>query len=53
MSNRIRQMDRQKVEWRNYHEINFVNIDYKPFDAAGWKPMPSGLLGPVTIQIYK
>lgn len=53
MANRIRQMDRQKVEWRNYHEINFVNIDYKPFDAAGWKPMPSGLLGPVTIQIYK
>jgi hypothetical protein len=52
MANRIRQMDRQKVEWRNYHEINFVNIDYKPFDAAGWKPMHSGLLGPVTIQPF-
>lgn len=52
MANRIRQMDQQKVMWRNYHEINFVNIDYKPFDASGWKPMESGLLGPVTITAY-
>ena len=49
MANRIRQMDQAKVQWRNYHEINFVNIDYKPFDAAGWKPMISGLLGPVKL----
>ncbi|MCK9413915.1 MAG: hypothetical protein M0Q53_16565 [Prolixibacteraceae bacterium] len=53
MANRIRQMDQQKVQWRNYHEINFVNIDYKPFDAADWEPMPSGLLGPVTITHYQ
>ncbi len=53
MANRIRQMDQQKVVWRNYHEINFVNIDYKPFDAANWKPMPSGLLGPVTIAQFQ
>jgi hypothetical protein len=52
MANRIRQMDQQKVQWRNYHEINFVNIEYKPFDASGWKPMTSGLLGPVTIIRY-
>jgi hypothetical protein len=49
MANRIRQMDQKKVVWRNYHEINFVNIDYKPFDASGWRPMPSGLLGPVNV----
>ena len=30
-------------------EINFVNINYKPFDAAGWPLAPSGLLGPVTL----
>ncbi len=53
MANRIRQMDQQKVPWRNYHEINFVNIDYKPFDASDWNPMPSGLLGPVTITQWK
>ncbi|AKD05391.1 glycosyl hydrolase [Pontibacter korlensis] len=49
MANRIRDMDRKGISWRNYHEINFVNINYKPFDASGWQPMPSGLLGPVTI----
>ncbi len=49
MANRIRDMDRRKISWRNYHEINFVNIHYKPFDASGWQPRPSGLVGPVTI----
>ncbi|WP_181306045.1 glycosyl hydrolase [Rufibacter sp. XAAS-G3-1] len=52
MANRIRHMDQNKIQWRNYHEINFVNINYKPFDASGWKPMPSGLLGPVTVTPY-
>lgn len=52
MANRIRQLDQQKVVWRNYHEINFVNIDYKPFDASVWAPMPSGLLGPVTLSHF-
>ncbi len=50
MANRIRYMDRQKMQWRNYHEINFVNIDYEPFDASGWEPMPSGLLEPVQLE---
>jgi len=53
MANRIRHMDQQGEEWRNYHEINFVNIDYKPFDASGWEVMPSGIAGPVTIEIYR
>ena len=30
-------------------EINFVNINYKPFDASKWDLAPSGLLGPVTL----
>ena len=50
MANHIRYMDQQGIEWRNYHEINFVNIDYTPFDASGWEPMPSGLLGPVVLE---
>lgn len=49
MANRIRYMDRNKMVWRNYHEINFVNKDYKEFDASDWKTMPSGLAGPATI----
>jgi len=53
MANRIRNMDRNKQEWRKYHEINFVNINYKNFDAANWKVQPSGLQGPVTITPLK
>lgn len=52
MANRIRDMDIRKIPWRNYHEINFVNIDYKPFDASNWSVMPSGLIGPVVITPY-
>ncbi|AZA51532.1 glycosyl hydrolase [Chryseobacterium sp. G0201] len=49
MANRIRYMDQKKIQWRNYHEINFVNIDYKPFDASNWKVQPSGLDGEIQI----
>ncbi len=50
MANRIRWMDQQRMEWRKYHEINFVNINYRPFDASAWLPLQSGLAGPVTLQ---
>ncbi|MDO9374301.1 MAG: glycoside hydrolase, partial [Ferruginibacter sp.] len=53
MANRIRYMDRHKMEWRKYHEINFVNINYKNFNAAEWSVQPSGLEGPVTILPLK
>lgn len=49
MANRIRYMDRNGITWRNYHEINFVNINYKNFDASGWKIQPSGMEGPVQL----
>lgn len=53
MANRIRYMDQNKISWRNYHEINFVNIDYKPFDASNWKVQPSGLDGEIQlIPVY-
>jgi len=47
--NRIRDLDRQKVPWRIFHDINFVNLAYKPFDASGWELAEAGLLGPVSI----
>jgi Glycosyl hydrolases family 2, sugar binding domain len=53
MANRIRNMDRNKELWRKFHEINFVNINYRPFDATNWKVEPSGLEGPVTITELK
>ncbi|MDY0931957.1 glycosyl hydrolase [Chryseobacterium sp. CFBP8996] len=49
MANRIKYMDENKIQWRNYHEINFVNIDYKPFDASNWKVLPSGLDGEIQL----
>lgn len=49
MANHIRYMDQSGIQWRKYHEINFVNINYQPFDASKWSPVASGLLGPVTL----
>jgi hypothetical protein len=48
-ANRIRDLDQRKVTWRIMREINFVDINYKPFDASTWALTPSGLLGPVTL----
>lgn len=49
-ANRIRDLDIRGVEWRKFHDINLVNIDYKPFDASGWPVRDAGLLGPVTLR---
>ncbi len=46
MANRIAAMDRADVEWKDFF---FVNIDYKPFDASSWEPLPSGLLEPLKL----
>jgi hypothetical protein len=44
-ANRIRDLDKRGIVWKNFHEINFVDIRYKPFDAAKWDIDPSGLKG--------
>jgi hypothetical protein len=49
-ANRIRDLDRRGVQWKNFRDINFVGIDYKPFDASAWPVRTAGLLGPVTLQ---
>jgi hypothetical protein len=49
-ANRIRDLDRRKVPWRMFHDINLVNIQYKPFDASDWPIFDSGLLGPITLH---
>ena len=48
-ANRIRDLDRRGVVWKKFRDINLVNIDYKPFNAADWPLTDSGLLGPVTL----
>ena len=48
-ANRIADMDRRGVKWRKFDDINIVNINYKYRKYDRWKPMPSGLNGPVKI----
>jgi hypothetical protein len=48
-ANRIRDLDRRGVKWQNFHDINFVNLNYKKFDASEWPLAEAGLLGPVTL----
>jgi hypothetical protein len=48
-ANRIRDLDRRHFRWKYFYDINFVNIDYEPFDASDWPLADSGLLGPVTL----
>ena len=48
-ANRIRDLDRRGVPWKTFRDINFVNINYKPFDASNWPLTDCGLLGPVTL----
>lgn len=46
-ANRIRDLDRRGADWKCFDDINFVNLDYEPFDASGWDVRPAGLLGAV------
>ncbi len=48
-ANRIRDRDRRGLPWKVFHEINFVDIRYQPFDASAWPVRESGLLGPVQL----
>ncbi|MFW6277145.1 MAG: glycosyl hydrolase [Prolixibacteraceae bacterium] len=48
-ANRIRDLDKRGADWKKFYDINFVNIDYEPFDASAWEIQPAGLLGPVEL----
>jgi hypothetical protein len=48
-ANNIAHLDRQKVEWRNFKEINMVDLKYKPSDYSGWAVMPAGLTSTVKL----
>jgi hypothetical protein len=48
-ANRIRDLDRRGVQWKTFRDINFVNVNYRPFDASDWPLTDCGLLGPVTL----
>ena len=48
-ANRIADLDRKKVAWKSFYEINFVNRTYTPFDASTWPLRDAGLIGPVSL----
>jgi hypothetical protein len=56
MANRIADLDRRHVPWKKFYNVNFparLRENRGPdglFSAAGWEPLESGLLGPVTLQ---
>jgi hypothetical protein len=55
MANRIADMDRRQIPWKKFYNVNFPSrlaANRGPnglFDASKWTPLPSGLLGPVTL----
>lgn len=55
MANRIADLDRRKVSWKKFYNINFparLPENRGPdelFTAAQWPPLDSGMLGPVTL----
>ena len=51
-ANRIRALDRKGVEWKNFEDINMVESNYKPLDASNWPVQPSGLIGPVKMELW-
>jgi hypothetical protein len=54
--NRIRDLDRRKVKWQIFNDINIVGIDFEdgnkyiPLNTAEWPVREAGLLGPVRLQ---
>jgi len=49
-ANRIRDLDRRGIKWKNFYDANIVNLQRKPFDASKWPAAEAGLIGPVTLQ---
>ncbi|HYE53458.1 MAG TPA: glycosyl hydrolase [Chitinophagaceae bacterium] len=55
MANRIIYMDRNNIPWKIFYNTNMParrreNAKNGLFNASEWKPLPSGLLGDVTIS---
>lgn len=49
-TNRVAALDRAGVSWKIFHDINIINLQYKAFDASGWGPRPSGIIGNIWLS---
>lgn len=52
-ANYMRLRDTQQPEWKKFLDANIVDIQYKPFKAGQWNPMPSGLLSEIKLEFLK
>jgi hypothetical protein len=52
-ANRIADLDRRKVKWKYFYDINVASKRYRSLDASDWPLFDSGLLGPVTLTPLK
>lgn len=48
-ANRIAELDRKKVEWRIFKDINIAKLNYTKGTYDNWEPLPSGLNGNVRL----
>lgn len=58
MANRISYMDRNNLPWKIFYNTNMParkkeNVKNNIFYAGHWAPLPSGLMGPVTLTPLK
>jgi hypothetical protein len=59
IANRIAYLDRKGHKWKKFYNINFPARKRENtgedglFNASGWQPLKSGLIGPVTITPVK
>ena len=55
MANRIIDMDKKGIDYKKFYNVNFAARDRKDmddnglFNAKNWKPLESGLIGPVKL----
>jgi len=47
--NKVIDLDRKAVPWKIFHEINFVNIQYEPYNASAKQPVAAGLLSNISL----
>ncbi len=48
-ANRIRYLERRKVDWRVMRDVNIVSVNYQGFAPTQWPIEESGLQGPVRL----
>jgi len=51
--NRVINLDKKGVQWKDYYNTRFMNIQGKPYDASDKEPVESGLTGDLKLTVLK